>query len=153
MYALSERQMTRKIRTIAVAEDDLDDRELTRDAFAELNIANPLAFFNDGADLIEYLRNCTHEDPQQDDLPAIVLLDLNMPRIDGRKALRLIRADARLAHLPVVVLSTSRAESDIKESYTDGASSFITKPSRFQALVDALRGLDKHWLDGDETEN
>jgi two-component system response regulator len=150
VYALCD-YMKNRIRPIAVAEDDLDDRELTRDAFAELHVSNPLTFFNDGADLLEYLRNCMHDDDRDDELPAMVLLDLNMPRIDGRQALRLIRADARLQHLPVVVLSTSRSESDISESYQDGASSFITKPTRFQGLVDALRSLDRSWFEPRET--
>ena len=133
-------------RTIAIAEDDHDDRELTRDAFAQVSSEQPLTFFNDGVELLEYLRNCADASAGHADLPAMILLDLNMPRIDGRQALRQIRADARLQHVPVVVMSTSRSERDVKESYRSGANSFITKPPRFQGLVDAVRSLDSYWF-------
>jgi two-component system, response regulator len=139
--------MPRRDRPIVVAEDDLDDRELTRDAFAALNISNPIEFFDDGADLLEYLRSRTNGNAQHDDLPAMVLLDLNMPRIDGRQALRLIRSDVRFQHLPVVILSTSRSEADISASYKDGANTYITKPERFQGMVEALRNLNGLWSD------
>ena len=133
-------------RAIAIAEDDQDDRELTRDAFATVCGERPLEFFNDGVELLEYLRKCADVEDRSVELPAMILLDLNMPRIDGRQALRQIRADARLQHVPVVMLSTSRSERDIKESYRNGANSFITKPPRFQGLVDAVRSLDGYWF-------
>jgi two-component system, response regulator len=138
--------METKYRTIAVAEDDRDDRELTRDAFGEVGTQNPITFFNDGAELLDYLNECAGNSPGSSRLPAMILLDLNMPRVDGRQVLRHIRADLRLQHLPVVVMSTSRSDRDIRDSYSAGANSFITKPAKFQGLVDALRSLDGFWF-------
>jgi two-component system, response regulator len=139
--------MEKKGKTIAVADDDRDDREMAREAFTEVGTAHPLAFFSDGAELLEYLRNCAQSNAAGRDLPAMVILDLNMPRIDGRQALREIRGDHRFQHVPVVVMSTSRSERDIRDSYSAGANSFITKPARFQGLVDAIRSLDQFWFD------
>jgi two-component system response regulator len=138
--------METKYRTIAVAEDDRDDRELTRDAFGEVGSRNPITFFNDGAELLDYLNECAGNGTNGAKLPAMILLDLNMPRVDGRQVLRHIRADVRLRHLPVIVMSTSRSDHDVKDSYSAGANSFITKPAKFQGLVDALRSLDGFWF-------
>lgn len=138
--------MSIRKRIIAIAEDDRDDRELTREAFAQVDATQSLTFFNDGAELMQYLHDHLDADDRDNRLPSMVLMDLNMPRVDGRQALQQIRADVRLRHLSVVVMSTSRSEHDIRESYVSGANSYITKPPRFQGLVDALRSLDSYWF-------
>lgn len=132
------------VKAILVAEDDQDDRELTREAFAVLALPNPLAFFKDGADLLDHLRDCAAMG-QSERLPGLVLLDLNMPRVCGREALRQIRADARLRHLPIVVLSTSKAERDRSACDLEGADLFLTKPPCFREFVDLLRGINHHF--------
>jgi CheY-like chemotaxis protein len=137
--------MPHSAQTIAIAEDDHDDRDLTREAFAEIGGNRRIQFFSDGAELLEHLFRCA-DSPGYSKLPSMILLDLNMPRVDGIQALSMIRADSRLAHLPIVVLSTSHSQRDIQECYRHGANSFITKPARFQSLVEALRGLDVFWF-------
>ena len=133
---------------ILMADDDADDRELTRDALAESRLANELHFVEDGAALLDYLhRRGAYSQPGSAPRPGVILLDLNMPRKDGREALREIKADPELRNIPVVVLTTSKAEQDIAQSYDLGANSFISKPVTFAGLVEAMRGLGKYWFD------
>lgn len=138
----------RKLVTILIAEDDLDDRVLAEEAFLESRIHNRLEFVNDGVEVLQYLRR---EGKFVNKLrypePGLVLLDLNMPRMDGREALAEIKADPELRHIPVVVLTTSKAEDDICRSYKVGANSFITKPGSFESLVDVVRSLNQYWLE------
>lgn len=133
---------------ILMADDDDDDRVLARDALAETGAHGDLHFVNDGVELLEYLR---HEgqfaDRANSPRPGLILLDLNMPRLDGRDVLRLVKADPEFQSIPVVVMTTSRAEEDVVRSYGLGASSFITKPVSFAGLVDVMRGLGKYWLE------
>jgi len=133
--------------TILMADDDRDDREMTADAFKECRLFNPLRFVVDGEELMDYLkrRNRFNDDVAYP-MPGLILLDLNMPRKDGREALREIKADPTLSEIPVVVLTTSKAEEDIVMSYRDGANSFITKPVTFSALLDVVQTLGKYWL-------
>ncbi len=138
--------MAARLLTIIVADDDDDDREMTRDAFMESRIANPLVFVNDGVELLDYLRAAAAAEDADVALPALVLLDLNMPRVDGPQALMQIRADPKLRHLPVVVLTTSKSDQDVLKCYQGGANSFITKPVSFQGLVDVVRALDRYWF-------
>ncbi len=134
--------------TILMADDDPDDRLMTRDAFQECRLGNPLRFAEDGEELMDYLhRRGRYADPSQSPMPGLILLDLNMPRKDGREALREIKADPALRQIPVVVLTTSSAEEDVARSYADGANSFITKPVTFDALLDVVQSLGKYWLD------
>jgi two-component system, response regulator len=131
--------------SILVAEDDADDRVLLADAFAESGVVVTLDFVADGVELMEYLVRCDAD--ASHGLPDLVLLDLNMPRMDGREALRAIREHERLRHLPVIILTTSKAELDICVSYQLGANSYVTKPRRFDELIAVLRSLERYWMD------
>lgn len=134
--------------TILMADDDPDDRLMARDAFAECALPNPLRFAEDGEELMAYLhRMGRYADQGAYPTPGLILLDLNMPRKDGREALREIKSDPELRKIPVVVLTTSKAEEDVARSYLDGANSFITKPASFEGLLDVVQSLGKYWLD------
>ena len=134
--------------TILLADDDEDDRLMTRDALRDARLHNDLRFVIDGVDLMDYLqRRGRHADPQSSPRPGLILLDLNMPRMDGREALRIIKADPELRRIPVVVLTTSKAEEDIYRSYDSGASSFISKPVTFAGLVELMKGLGRYWFE------
>ena len=134
--------------TILYADDDAEDRMLVKDAWAENRLANDLHFVEDGEELMDYLRrrgNYAHLVDQP--LPGMILLDLNMPRKDGREALQEIKADPRLRSIPVVILTTSKAEEDILRAYDLGVNSFILKPVTFDSLVDITRTLSKYWFE------
>ena len=133
--------------TILVADDDPDDRMLIEDAFIESRLRNDLRFVKDGIELLDYLRHQdAYEDPKTAPRPGIILLDLNMPRMDGREALAHIKADPNLKQIPIVVLTTSKAEEDILRTYDTGVNSFITKPVTFEGLVDLVRVLTSYWV-------
>jgi len=133
--------------TFLIAEDDPDDRLLIKEAFEESLVSNSVFFVEDGVELMDYLR-CQNKFANPDDAPTpdLILLDLNMPRKDGREALAEIKKDPRLRYVPVVVLTTSKAEEDIMRSYDIGAASYITKPMTFEGLVEAIRGLGQYWV-------
>jgi CheY-like chemotaxis protein len=131
--------------SILVAEDDADDRVLLADAFAESGVVVALDFVADGVELMQRL--ALRDADASQGLPDLVLLDLNMPRMDGREALRAIREHERLRHLPVIILTTSKAELDIRVSYQLGANSYVTKPRRFDELIAVLRSLERYWMD------
>lgn len=134
--------------TILMADDDPDDREMAREAFAEARLANDLRFVEDGAELLDYLfRRGKYADPASSPRPGILLLDLNMPRKDGREALQELKADPRFKALRVIILTTSKAEEDIVRSYDLSAASYITKPVTFDALVEVVRTLGRYWLE------
>ena len=134
--------------TILLADDDADDRMLARDALAESRLANDLRFVEDGEELLDYLyRRGKFSDAEKSPRPGLILLDLNMPRKDGREALREIKADPALRHVPVVVLTTSKAEEDIYRTYNLGVNSFITKPVTFEGLVSVMRALGRYWFE------
>jgi len=134
--------------TIVMADDDPDDRQLTKEAFAESLVANDLRFVEDGEELLDYLhRRGKYAAPGAAPTPGIILLDLNMPRKDGREALQEIRADPRFRPIRVVVMTTSKAEEDVLRSYDLSAASYITKPVTFERLVDVVRTLGKYWLE------
>lgn len=138
---------SRQAITILVADDDPDDQAMTREAFLECRLYNPLVFVSDGEQLMDYLHNRgAFADAERFPLPGLVLLDLNMPRLDGREALRMIKDDPALRQVPVVVLTTSKAEEDVARSYADGVNSFITKPVSFAALLEVVQTLGKYWL-------
>lgn len=137
----------RKIVTILMADDDMDDREFARTAMQESRLMNELRFVEDGEELLDYLyRRGAYSDPKSSPRPGLILLDLNMPRKDGREALREIKSDPALRQIPVVVLTTSKAEEDILRSYDLGANCFISKPVTFDGLVEVVKVLDKHWF-------
>jgi CheY-like chemotaxis protein len=138
----------RKPITILMADDDADDRQLTREAFEENHLANDLRFVEDGEELMDYLRQRgKYAAAGAAPLPGLILLDLNMPRKDGREALQEIKADPRLRHIRIVVMTTSKAEQDVVRSYDLSAASYITKPVTFERLVDVVRTLGKYWLE------
>jgi len=133
---------------ILMAEDDPEDRELTQEAMDEARLANELRFVEDGEQLMDYLhRRGDYADPASSPRPGLILLDLNMPKKDGREALKEIKADPELRRIPVVVLTSSKAEEDVLRSYELGVSSYITKPVRFEELVDVMSTLGKYWFE------
>ncbi len=133
---------------ILMADDDADDRLLAKDALAECRLANDIQFVENGEKLMDYLhRRGEYGPPAKVPRPGIILLDLNMPRKDGREALREIKADPELRRIPVVVLTTSNADTDIGNIYELGANSFITKPVTFDSLVAVMRALGTYWFE------
>jgi len=138
----------RQTLTVLVADDDEDDRSFIRKAWSKSRVSNDLRFVEDGEELTDYLRHKgAYSEPDTSPRPGVILLDLNMPRKDGREALREIKADPDLRQIPIVILTTSQADEDICRSYDLGANSFITKPVTFGALVDVLQILEKYWIE------
>jgi CheY-like chemotaxis protein len=135
--------------TILMADDDEDDRELAREALQDSRLANEMRFVVDGEDLMDYLRReGSYADPTVDaPRPGIILLDLNMPKKDGREALAEIKADPALRQIPVVVLTTSKDENDVVRSYDLGVNSFITKPVTLVGLVEVMSTLTRYWFE------
>jgi len=134
--------------TILLAEDDADDRLLVKEALAEGRVLNDLRSVEDGEELLDYLRRQgRYADPETSPRPGLVLLDLNMPRKDGREALREIKADPDLKRIPVVVMTTSKAEEDVVRSYDLGANSYITKPVTFERLVELMKVMGRYWVE------
>ena len=132
---------------ILLAEDDDDDFFLTEQALKQNRLRNEVRRVRDGEELMDYLRHEGAFSQSEELEPSLILLDLNMPRKDGREALHEIKADPRLRHIPVVVLTTSRAEEDVVRSYEYGVNSFISKPVTFQGLVDAMKALGRYWFE------
>jgi CheY-like chemotaxis protein len=138
----------RKPIVILLADDDEEDRMLACDALAESRLSNDITCVTDGEDLMDYLQHRgKYAPPFEAPRPGLILLDLNMPKKDGREALREIKADPDLRQICVVVLTTSKAEEDIYSSYDSGASSFISKPVTFEGLVDVMKGLGRYWFE------
>lgn len=132
---------------ILMADDDDDDRLLARDALAESKVQGDLHFVRDGEELMEYLfRRGRYAHADTAPRPGLILLDLNMPLKDGREALREIKSDPDLRRIPVVVLTTSKADTDIGSIYELGANSFITKPFQFEALVAVMKSIGQYWF-------
>lgn len=133
---------------ILVAEDDADDRLLIRNAFEASGMPGKLCFVNDGEELLDYLyRRGKYANGGSTDQPGIILLDLNMPKVDGREVLKVIKNDNALKRIPIVVLTTSNAEIDVVRSYDLGVNSFITKPVTFDGLINVVETLGKYWFD------
>ena len=134
--------------SILMADDDADDRLMAQDAFDEVHLANELHFVEDGEALLDYLYRRGHYATRSaGQEPGLILLDLNMPKKDGREALQEIKADPALRHIPIVVLTTSRAEEDILRTYDLGVNSFITKPVTFAGLVELVKTLTHYWFE------
>ncbi len=132
---------------ILMADDDPDDRMLVRDALQESQSPHQLTCVEDGEELLDYLRHRgAYSSLDESSRSYLILLDLNMPRKDGRETLREIKADPQLRRIPVVILTTSQAEEDIARSYDLGASSFITKPSDFATLVTLVQMINQYWF-------
>lgn len=134
-------------RLILMAEDDADDRLLVKDALTECGLAENLRFVEDGEDLMDYLLGRgQHSAPDAAPRPGLILLDLNMPRKDGREVLREIRAHPDLRQIPVIAFTTSKAETDVSALYDLGANSFICKPVAFDSLVNVMKTLSRYWF-------
>ena len=134
--------------TILVADDDQDDRMMIEDALKENRLANDLRFVMDGEELICYLnRSGKFANATSSPRPGLILLDLNMPKKDGREALKEIKSDPKLRDIPIVVLTTSKAEEDVYRTYNLGVNSFITKPVSFESLVAITRDLGRYWFE------
>lgn len=138
----------RKPITILLADDDEDDRMLAKDALTDSRLANDLHMVVDGEELMDYLlRRGEYEAQADSPRPGLILLDLNMPRMDGREALKEIKSNPNLRQIPIVVLTTSKAEEDIYRTYDLGANSFITKPVMFDSLVKVMKDIGKYWFE------
>ena len=134
--------------TILMADDDPDDRQLTQEALEEGRLINEIRFVEHGEELLDYLRRQgKYAPPAEAPRPGLILLDLNMPRKDGRAVLKDIKSDPALRTIPVVVLTTSKADEDVYRSYDLGVNSYIVKPVTFEALVDILVTLEKYWFE------
>jgi len=134
-------------REILLVEDNADDIELTRIAFAEAKIANQLTVVQDGAEALDYLfARGAHAGRDPQDLPSIVLLDLNLPKVDGREVLQAIRDNPATRSLPVVVMTTSAEPFDVEASYALGVNSYIQKPVDFERFVWAVKQVGLYWL-------
>ena len=133
---------------ILMADDDADDRLLAKDALTECRLAGDLHFVENGEELLDYLyRRGKYSATASAPRPGLILLDLNMPRKDGREALKEIKTDPELRKIPVVVLTTSRADTDIGRIYELGANSFISKPVSFDSLVEVMKILGRYWFE------
>lgn len=138
----------RKPIDILLAEDDEDDYLLIAEALEESRLANKVHWVKDGEELLDYLyRRGNYAKPEESPSPGIILLDLNMPRKDGREALKEIKSDPGLRKIPIIVLTTSKAEEDILRSYDLGVNSFIRKPVQFEAFVEIVKVLGKYWFE------
>jgi CheY-like chemotaxis protein len=134
--------------TILIADDDADDRLMAKEALEECRLTNHLDFVEDGVELLNFLRGKGRYAAQGTARrPGLIILDLNMPKMDGREALREIKADPSLRRIPVVVMTTSKAEEDIYRTYDLGVNSFITKPVTFEGLVSVMRAMGRYWIE------
>ena len=134
--------------TILYADDDPDDQLLVREALEESRLLNDLHIVSDGEELMDYLwRRGKYEDPALSPKPGIILLDLNMPKKDGREALSEIKTDPTLRKIPVIILTTSEAEEDILRTYELGVNSFVTKPVTFESMVEKLGAIGRYWVE------
>ncbi len=141
-------QKDRKSIVIMMADDDPDDRSMTKEALEENFLLNELRFTEDGAELMDYLkRRGKYSNPESSPRPGVILLDLNMPKKDGRECLKEIKSDDELKSIPVIVLTTSKAEEDILRTYDLGVNSFVTKPVTFVELVEVMKNLGNYWFD------
>jgi CheY-like chemotaxis protein len=141
-------QRERKPITILVADDDPDDRQMTKEALEENYLLNDLRFVGDGEELMNYLhRRNGYANQEISPRPGLILLDLNMPKKDGREALKEIKSDPILKRIPVIVLTTSKTEEDILRSYDLGVNCFITKPVSFKDLIEVTKSIGQYWFE------
>jgi CheY-like chemotaxis protein len=145
--SLVRSQVCGEVITVLLADDDEDDRLMTADALREARISNQLQFVTDGEELIDYLyHRGKYAAPAHAPRPDLLLLDLNMPRMDGREALREMKENPAFRSIPVLVLTTSKTEEDVERIYDLGANSFITKPVTFEGLVQAMKVIGEYWF-------
>ena len=134
-----------KIKTIVLTEDNPKDVELTLEAMAENNLANNIVVVKDGVELLEYLKREGNFKSRKSENPAFILLDIKMPRMDGLEALRIIRGDEKLKTIPVVILTSSREEQDLFNSYNLGVNAYVVKPVNFHAFGEAVKQIGIFW--------
>ncbi|PZP58627.1 response regulator [Pseudoxanthomonas sp. X-1] len=137
--------MSTPIRTILLAEDSIADAEMAIDALREANLANPIVHVEDGVEALDYLLRRGAHAERPEGLPAVLLLDIKMPRMDGLEVLRAIRSDETLKALPVVILSSSREESDLVRSWDLGANAYVVKPVDIDQFFTAVKALGTFW--------
>jgi CheY-like chemotaxis protein len=139
--------MSINAKVVVVADDDEDDRLMTKEAFEESGVGGTLLFVQDGAELMDYLyQRGQFAQPESSPRPSLILLDLNMPRMDGREALKAIKTDEQLKTIPVTIFTTSNAQEDVIRSYGLGGNCFVSKPVTFSGLVDAIKQLGQFWF-------
>jgi two-component system, response regulator len=132
---------------VLLVDDDPEDQILCKEAFKQAEINIPLVCIEDGELLVDYLnRRPPFNDVKKSPLPAIILLDLNMPKMDGKTALKIIKSDNRFNQIPIIILTTSTAEEDIRKCYAAGANSFISKSMSFTGLVSIMKSINQYWL-------
>ncbi len=137
---------------ILVAEDDIDDRFLLETAFAEKGYNEKLTFVENGIELIDFLNNQLSENGQQTgNLPRFILLDLNMPKKDGREALKEIKQDQRFKKIPVIVFTTNKNENEIRRCYELGANTYVVKPVGFESLLETIEDIRAYWVNTAQT--
>lgn len=132
---------------ILMADDDPDDRMLAQDALDEVRLANDLYFVQDGEELLDFLKRRGAYEGSEAPRPGLILLDLKMPKKDGFEALEEIKKDPELRNIPVVILTTSRADEDVVRGYDLGVSGYVTKPVTFDGLVKVMQALERYWFE------
>jgi len=137
--------MDKELGAVLLVEDSRNDVELTLDAFAECRLANPVVVASDGAEALDYLHRRGRFAARTADDPVVLLLDIKMPKVDGLEVLRQMRADSRLKSIPVVMLSTSHEEPDLRESYRLGANGYVVKPVQFRDFMSAVAAVGRFW--------
>jgi len=134
--------------SILMVEDSEDDYEATTRAFKKVSLHNPIVWCRSGRDAMDYLKQeGAHKNGGNGSQPGLILLDLNMPGLDGRKTLRLIKEDGRLKQIPVIILTTSSDERDIQDCYQMGANTYVQKPVSFEGLIEAIKRLKAYWFE------
>lgn len=136
-----------KTQLLLLVEDSEDDYEATTRAFKKANLHNPVVWCQSGQDALDFLRKEGKHQNNTNDSPGLVLLDLNMPGMDGRKTLQLIKNDANLKKIPVIILTTSSDERDVDACYRMGANTYVQKPVSFEGLIEAIRRLKEYWFE------
>ncbi len=132
---------------ILLVEDSIDDYDATIRSFEKVHLSNPVTWCRSGSDALDYLRGTgRYQDQENLTKPAIILLDLNMPGLDGRKTLEIIKSDGELRKIPVVILTTSVDERDVRDCYEMGASTYIQKPVNFENFIEAMRRIKDYWF-------
>jgi len=134
-----------ELKTILLAEDNPNDVELTIEALTEHNLANSVVAVNDGVEAMEYLRYEGNYKQRKKGMPAVLLLDIKMPRMDGIEVLKSISSDDQLKTLPVVMLTSSREEPDLKKCYALGVNAYVVKPVNFKDFLDAVKHIGVFW--------
>lgn len=138
-------QLTEQIGPILIVEDDPEDRMLAEDALEEISPRFPVRFLDDGEELLDYLQQ--KDDIDKHPMPGVIVMDLNMPRLDGREALAKIKSHPVFKSIPVIILTTSNSSKDINTCYELGANSYITKPSNYRELVQIMETIKNYWFE------